>query len=376
MIVMASVWIGFFAINPLFNKKTYKYYLIIITLVYSILAYNVVFTETMDIARVAESMKYWYRNDFMWFINNKMDMDPLSSLYYYVIGLTGDVHLIPAISILIIYGYSFALIDRVSKHFELNKMEMNICTFVFLSNFVFFYAMSNIRIYMCYAVISYYIYMELVEDKCHKIAIIFYIMAALFHYACIPFILIRVILIKYKKITVPRLVLMLVLSIVLTQFENILAIINPSSGILHTIYYKLTRYSRYDTFGIEYFVNSIIKVSGTILTYFTLKKSFGKFNVNDKRYIHYMSLSCIAFCLMITNYQIVLRVPNLMISFWVVLMSMMFFYKRLSLKKEKCRYDVIVNNVKVIIIYMCIVSILNILFDCKYIIMRNMFFDF
>lgn len=376
MLIMTLIWIFLIILNPLFNKKMYKYYLCLIVILYSFMAYHVKFTENMDIARVVQSMKYWYYNDFFYFLNNKMDMDPLSALYYYIIGLTGDYHLIPAISILISYGFSMALIYKVSKYFKLSKLEMNICTFIFLSNFVFFYALSNIRIYMCYTIIAYFIYMELIENKYHKRAIIFYTMAIFFHYACLPFILIRIILIGYKKRTLKRDVLILMGIILLTQIENILSFLNPTSGILHTIYYKLSRYSRYETFGIEYFFNSMIKVCGILFTYFTFSNSFIKYKLNERKFLYYVLLVNITFFLMILNYQFVLRVPNMMILFWIVMMAMMFFKKKEVFFKSPNSYNIVLKNTKIVVICTILVSIFNILFDIKYIIIRNIFFEF
>lgn len=121
MNVMITAWIAFIVINPFVSKKNYKFYLALIAIAYSFIAYHVVFTETMDISRVAESMQYWYRNGWEWFLANRTESDPLSALYYYVIGLTGDLHLIPAISILITYGFSFGLLYRASKYYNLKK---------------------------------------------------------------------------------------------------------------------------------------------------------------------------------------------------------------------------------------------------------------
>lgn len=376
MAVMIVAWIGLVILNLFFSKKNYKLYLAIIAIVYSFIAYHVVFTDAMDIGRVTASMQYWYRNGWQWFLANKTEMDPLSALYYYVIGLTGDNHLIPAISILITYGFSLGLIYRCSKFYDLSKRETNMLLFFFMSIFVFFYALSNIRIYMCFAVIAFFIYMELIEDKCHIIAWPFYIAAVFFHYACLPFVLIRILVYRYNKLTVKRLFAFLALFIVYTQAGNILSLIGAESGILYTIQYKLNGYSTYSTFGIEYFIDSLLKVIPIFLTIVLFSYSSSLFNDRENKFIHYCLLCSLLFACMINNYQFVLRTPSMFILLFVVLLTISTNKKFELTVEENSVTRSFINNHNIIVIMMIVVSLFNIVFDSRYLIMRNMFYDF
>ena len=376
MAVMLVAWIGFIILNLFFSKKNYKIYLALIAIVYSFIAYHVVFTDTMDIGRVTASMQYWYKNGWQWFLANKAEMDPLSAVYYYVIGLAGDPHLIPAISILITYGFSFALIYKSSIFYKLSKQKINILLFFFMSISVFFYALSNIRIYMCFAVIAFFVYMELIEDKCHVIAWLFYIASIFFHYACLPFILIRVLVYRYKKLTAARVFGLLVLFILYTQVGTILSLIGVDSGLLYTIQYKLNGYSTYSTFGIEYFIDSLLKVIPIFLMIILFSNSRGVFTDRENKFIYYCLLCVFFFACTINNYQFILRTPSMFILLFVVILSISFNKKSELTAEQKPIARSFVSNHNIIIIMMVFVSLFNIVFDSHYLIIRNMFYSF
>lgn len=374
--VMIAAWIGFILLNPFFSKKNYRIYLALIAIVYSYIAYHVVFTDTMDIGRVTTSMQYWYRNGWTWFLINKTDIDPLSALYYYAIGLTGDNHLIPAISVLIIYGFSLGLIYRCSVFYNLSKRETNMLVFFFMSIFVFFYALSNIRIYMCFAIIAFFVYMELIEDKCHIIAWPFYIASIFFHYASFPFVLVRVLVYRYNKLTVKRILGLLVLFIGYTQAGTILSLIGANSGLLYTIQYKLNGYSTYSTFGMEYFIDSLLKVIPIFLAIVLFSYSSGLFNDRENKFIHYCLLCGMFFVCMINNYQFVLRTPSMFILLFVVILAIAYNKKYEMNVEWNSGALSFMNNHNIIMFMMICVSVFNIVFDSRYLIMRNMFYNF
>lgn len=376
MSVMIVAWIGFILLNPFFSKKNYRIYLGLIAIVYSYIAYHVIFTDTMDIGRVSTSMQYWYRNGWTWFWTNKTEMDPLSALYYYAIGLTGDTHLIPAISILITYGFSFALIYKCSVFYNLSKRQTNMLLFFFMSIFVFFYALSNIRIYMCFAIIAFFVYMELIEDKCHIIAWPFYIASIFFHYACFPFVLIRVLVYRYKKLTGTRILGLLVLFILYTQAETILSLIGANSGLLYTIQYKLNGYSTYSTFGIEYFIDSLLKVIPIFLAIVLFSYSSNLFNDRENKFLHYCLLCGLFFVCMINNYQFVLRSPSMFILLFVVVLAIAYNKKYELTVEWNSGAQSFINNHNIIMVMMVCASLFNIMFDSRYLIMRNMFYNF
>ena len=377
MIVMIICWCLFAIINPFFSKKNYGKYLSIIAITYAFIAYHIRFTSSMDISRVTTSMKYWYDIGILKTIKNQSEMDPLSTIYYYFIGLSGDFHLIPAISILIIYGFSFALIYRCSIFFNLSKKEMNIITFLFLSLYVFFYAYSNIRIYMCFSILSFFIYMELIEDKCHIICWPFYIAAIFFHYASLPFVLLRVLVYKYKSFTLSRIFVIGILVVLFFQLPNFLSLFDTSSGLLHTLSYKLNSYSKYTTFGIEYFIISLIKVIPIFIVVILNLFSKNIYFINEKKFLYFVFITSLLYIFMLSNYQFVIRTPNFLITLFVVVYCIITRkIKNNKMAKNNVLYEKLSFNYNIIIGLMFLISIINIFFDSYYFIYRSMIFDF
>ena len=372
--VMISAWVFFCALNPFFSKKSYNKYLTLIVIVYSCIAYKIVFTETMDIARQVISMQYWYRNGWEWFLTNKTGMDPLSAFYFYAIGLTGDYHLIPAISVLITYSFSFATLFRCSRYYNLSKDEMNLMLFCFMSIFVFFYAFSNIRIYMCFAVISFFVYMELIENKCHVVAWFFYISAIFFHYACLPFVVFRFLVYGGRKMEKLRFFLIIAGFLLFSQAGNILSALGVNSGLLYTIQYKLNGYAEYTTFGIEYFIDSLIKVAPFFVLVFVSYFSRRLFSEREYQYVYYCFLSAIFYVCMIGNYQFVLRSPSMLVELFVVLLGIFSHKIRNICSNGSRKGNILINNYKIIFLILLCSSVSNILFDLRYLIMRNITF--
>ena len=329
----------------------------------------------MDITRILNSMQYWYRNDFGWFVKNKLVTDPISNLYFYMLGLLGDGHLIPAASVAITYGFSMALLWKCACRFNLSHVEMIFLLFVVIGNITFFYAASNMRIYMCFAIIAYFTYQELIENKNHIIAPFFYVICVFFHYACVPFVLFRYLAGRYRRLNLRVVLGVCLLLVVASQLGNILSFLHISSGLLYTIQYKLIRYSTYDTFGPEYFLNSIIKALGFIALLVITSLSLKKHSECARKMLYFAFWAATLYVLMLSNYQMVIRLPSMLAMIIIPVFSIFSSESNkhsIMFPHTKTRLQ---NNKHVLMIILLITTLSNILFEAHYLIARNVFFE-
>lgn len=373
--VFFITWISIFALSVLFSKKNFKWVLLFSVLSFAFLAYNMKLTPNMDVTRILNSMQYWYRNDFQWFIENKLVTDPVSNLYFYMLGLLGDEHLIPAVSVTITYGFSMALLWKCFCRFNLKHTDMVFLLFVVLGNITFFYVASNMRIYMCYAIIAYFTYTELIENKNHVLAPVFYVICIFFHYACVPFVLFRYLAGRYKKFNLRVILGVCVLLVIFSQLENILNLLHVSGGLLYTIQYKVKRYSTYDTFGPEYFLNSIIKALGFITLLAMTILSSKRYSERACKMVYFAFLTAILYIVMMSNYQMVIRLPSMLAMIIIPVFSILSSEsdkQSLMFPHARTRLQ---NNKHILMIILSITTLSNILFEAHYLIAQNVFFE-
>lgn len=126
--------------------------------------------------------------------------NPLTLVYYYALArICPENGLLPALTVFIVYGFSFALLYKAAMRFDSTKKEMNMALLFFMANFNYFYVIDNTRIYICFAVLAYFMYVDIVEKKHRIFCFLVYAALCYFHYGILPFVLIRIVLLLIQK---------------------------------------------------------------------------------------------------------------------------------------------------------------------------------
>ena len=306
MLCIVLLFFGFAVINPIFNKKTYKIYLLLFAVALACLAWFTKPDYTMDLYRAYGQLDLFRQISFGKAYSYYGASNPLTLVYYYALArICPENGLLPALTVFIVYGFSFALLYKAAMRFDSTKKEMNMALLFFMANFNYFYVIDNTRIYICFAVLAYFMYVDIVEKKHRIFCFLVYAALCYFHYGILPFVLIRIVLLFIKK-TSP------------------IALGSASDGLLGTVEKKVSGYSDYEVFGIWQFSMSIVRLvlalvimllSMTITESLLKKKNtdglFGNRLLNGMYNYDWMIVySIVAIFLFASNYQFVLRTPN------------------------------------------------------------------
>lgn len=131
-----------------------------------------------------------------------------------------------------------------------------------MANFNYFYVIGNTRIYICFAVLAYFMYVDIVEKKYRIFCFLVYAALCYFHYGILPFVLIRIVLLLIKKTSpIVKKAFIVILPVLIFAANKIaIALGSASDGLLGTVEKKVSGYSDYEVFGIWQFSMSIIRL--------------------------------------------------------------------------------------------------------------------
>ena len=183
-----------------------------------------------------------------------------------------------------------------------------------MANFNYFYVIGNTRIYICFAVLAYFMYVDIVEKKYRIFCFLVYAALCYFHYGILPFVLIRIVLLLIKKTSpIVKKAFIVILPVLIFAANKIaIALGSASDGLLGTVEKKVSGYSDYEVFGIWQFS---MLLSMTITESLFKKKNtdglLGNRLLNGMYNYDWMIVySIVAIFLFASNYQFVLRTPN------------------------------------------------------------------
>ena len=183
-----------------------------------------------------------------------------------------------------------------------------------MANFNYFYVIGNTRIYICFAVLAYFMYVDIVEKKYRIFCFLVYAALCYFHYGILPFVLIRIVLLLIKKTSpIVKKAFIVILPVLIFAANKIaIALGSASDGLLGTVEKKVSGYSDYEVFGIW---QLIMLLSMTITESLFKKKNtdglLGNRLLNGMYNYDWMIVySIVAIFLFASNYQFVLRTPN------------------------------------------------------------------
>lgn len=322
---VAVMFLFILMLYPVVAKKHLKMYFAFVTLALSALAYFVVPLPTTDLYRYTDMIGYFREMGWSWAINRYGSSNPMAIVFLYGVSLLNNDRLLPAITVIITYGFSLALLYKASKRFNA-KYSDTLVAFVFLMlNLNFCYIVGVVRIYIAYAVLAYFFYVDLVEKKHRPLCFVIYAMLCYFHYAIMVFILLRILYIFTSKLKGA-------LAMILTAAVPAILYIGywfvdrftGNSSLLGLVSDKIEGYKQYETFGIWQFLASVARIGVFVIICITavilfseLKKRYIKKDLVSKTkeaivinrftvFCMYITLSVVPF---INNYQYVLRTP-------------------------------------------------------------------
>lgn len=327
MLCIVLLFFGFAVINPIFNKKTYKIYLLLFAVALACLAWFTKPDYTMDLYRAYGQLDLFRQISFGKAYSYYGASTPLTLVYYYALArICPENGLLPALTVFIVYGFSFALLYKAAMRFDSTKKKDDMALLFFMANFNYFYVIGNTRIYICFAVLAYFMYVDIVEKKYRIFCFLVYAALCYFHYGILPFVLIRIVLLLIKKTSpIVKKAFIVILPVLIFAANKIaIALGSASDGLLGTVEKKVSGYSDYEVFGIWQFSMSIIRLVLALLIMLlsmTITESLFKKKNTDGllgnrllngmyNYDWMIVYSIVAIFLFASNYQFVLRTPN------------------------------------------------------------------
>lgn len=326
------------ALNPFFSKKSYKIYLGLMLFILVYFAYHVEITPTMDLYRRIEEMMLYRETSFTWFLENRMDSDPLGNLFFYFFSMFEDYRILPAFTIFTCYSCAFYILLKCADRYELSKGQMNWLLFVFVFCFYYDQALSNIRIYVGYAILSFFLYNDIIEGKYKKLAWIIYIASVFFHYALLVVLLPRLLLLFKNKLKISSVVIYAFMAVGLIFSDVLISQLSGLGGVFQTLADKSESYAEYDVFGKWQFLSSIIRIVLFMAISYLINLRMGEKQSNEKNVCFYMNCVNLMLLVMYNNYQLILRTPNFVHYLGMVALSV-FFKAPETIKEREVSYS-------------------------------------
>lgn len=124
MLCIVLLFFGFAVINPIFNKKTYKIYLLLFAVALACLAWFTKPDYTMDLYRAYGQLDLFRQISFGKAYSYYGASTPLTLVYYYALArICPENGLLPALTVFIVYGFSFALLYKAAMRFDSTKKK-------------------------------------------------------------------------------------------------------------------------------------------------------------------------------------------------------------------------------------------------------------
>lgn len=164
---------------------------LVLVLLLSSLAFNVEPNESDDLYRYFDTLNF-LRNggkeawdtciENKW---NSWNIYRVCGWYFYLISRLPNNHYMPAITIFIVYGLMFMVINNISKRYDASKVDTFIGSMFFISTYWYYDTVSGIRNGLAFAVVFTCAYYHLMVRKHIPLCIIGYVLACFTHSAAI-----------------------------------------------------------------------------------------------------------------------------------------------------------------------------------------------
>lgn len=356
MIYILAVYAILVVLEIFLIKKHPKLFYFIATVILSSLAYFVVVNESSDLYRYINMMDYMRSMGFEWAADNYGSTNPLAFMFFYILSLIDKDALLPVIAVFTTYGFSFAVLHKASKRFNASVTDVNVALIFFMLNMNYFYVVDVIRIYMAFAIMAYFLYIDIVEKKHRILCFTVYLILCYFHYAMLAFLLLRIILMFTRKFkgSMSAVVTVLVPLVIFGGYKFLEAFTGGGT-LLGLASDRLLGYQEYETFGIWQFAASMIRSILFLLLCFAgiwICSEWKQFEIRKNNnspqlaleqitsikrnndYTIYALYTVFTVFIFITNYQFVLRTPY----FIQIMMSFVLLMVLKKLQQYNSRY--------------------------------------
>lgn len=353
-------------LNITVAKKNLKLFLLISTVVLSFLAYHIVAFEASDLYRYMGTMELCREMGWEWIYKYYGPHNPLTYGFLYVVSMFNNDAILPALAAAITYGLSFVLLYKASIKLQSSFTEITLAYWFLILNMNFMYVATVIRFYIAFAIMAYFLYMDIVEKKHRPLCFLAYLVLCYFHYAMLVFVLLRVVFTLSRKLKgiLSGISTILVPIVLMAGYSFIEKYGGGIGSLFKSASDRLQGYESYEVFGIWQFLASIVRVAVfiviCILTVLVCNKMrdvekqkhlgqqelchrldqlnrFSDFNM----FCLYLSITVITF---ITNFQFVLRTPY----FIQTMISVVVLLALSGLKKYDKRLNSVVRTILIV----------------------------
>lgn len=160
------------------GKKLITLYILIL----GIMGYCFIPHMGADLTRLLITMKFYTSKGTEGLYSALLSSStPGTGLYFYIIGKTGNDHLLPAISAVITYSFCFSILKREYNNYETRSLYIAVMIFAFMSRGLTMQIISNIRTLMALSICAWCVYKEFCKKEKTAKFIIFYLIAASIH---------------------------------------------------------------------------------------------------------------------------------------------------------------------------------------------------
>ncbi len=331
MIEFLIVMVVLGILNATVAKKNLKLFLFISTVVLATLAYHIVAYETSDLSRYITTMDLCREMGWDWIYKYYGPHNPLTYGFLYVVSMFNNDAILPALAVAITYGLSFVLLYKASKKLQSSFSEITLAYWFLILNMNFMYVATVIRFYIAFAIMAYFLYMDIIEKKNRPLCFIVYFVLCYFHYAMLVFLLLRFVFIFSRKLkgVLSGIGTILIPIVLMFGYTFIEKFGGGASSLFKSASDRLQGYENYEVFGIWQFLASMVRVSVFIVLCILAvlvcnkmrdvekQKHFGQQELCHRldqinrfsdfnMFCLYLSITVLTF---ITNFQFVLRTP-------------------------------------------------------------------
>lgn len=201
--------IGFFIILILlignFNHKfpeNFKKMYIPIAFIAATCGYALILRGEYDLTRYFYQLDYYTGASLSYILEQGNGTSYTKDIWFYFVKLTGNVHMLPYMSALGVYGLvSYVIFDCINRS-EREFTVAEVCELLLIALFVIspFSIINNIRCVFSYVIISFATYRDLVQKKKNLLTYVLYIIPIGLHSSAIVILLFRILQVLVKKL--------------------------------------------------------------------------------------------------------------------------------------------------------------------------------
>ena len=273
------------------DVKKRKTYCILLTIVISIIAYNLIPNSSMDLYRYYGVIDYYKTLDFTQFVENFVSLyEPLSDILFFIIAKINIPNLLPFLSTFVFYSLFFKIVFKEFDKYETNPFTQFIIIYgVFCLN-LFIDIISGVRFALGLMVFVYAFYNEFMDKGKKSVSYFLYAISVLIHASMIIAVLIRCTLNINKFVKYMLMAVVIIFSIFPNLLIDILSIFANISFVSNLI----KRFSDYVSIPATISNLYIAKLLLNVFIFFTAFTTKTDTNDNLRKFL--LSTCFISFC--------------------------------------------------------------------------------